>query len=300
MLRDNALAELRKKFKKAKKERNNLKLTLDKFQTSSKNLSKLLESQVSDKTGLGFGSQVFDSQVFDCEELNSHESDTSVPKNPENDRYKTGEGYHAVTPPYTRTFLPLKHDLVFNDALNASESVANVFNVESHTNKPSKDMSKTLRPDAPIIKDWISDSEDDTEIESAPKQREPSFVPNSKHVKTPKESVKKKALKDKGVINSGCSRHITGNIYFLLDFKEIDGGYVAFGGNPRGGKISSKGKIKTGKLDFDDVYFVKELKFNLFSVSQMCDKKNNVLFTDTECVVLSSDYKLPDEKSCFA
>nr|GEW97803.1 hypothetical protein [Tanacetum cinerariifolium] len=46
--------ELRKKFKKAEKERNDLKLTLDKFQTSSKNLSKLLESQVSDKSGLGF------------------------------------------------------------------------------------------------------------------------------------------------------------------------------------------------------------------------------------------------------
>nr|GEV01571.1 putative ribonuclease H-like domain-containing protein [Tanacetum cinerariifolium] len=72
-------------------------------------------------------------------------------------------------------------------------------------------------------------------------------------------------------------------------------GYVAFGGNPKGGKITGKGKIKTGKLDFDDVYFVKELKFNLFSVSQMCDKKNNVLFTDTKCVVLSSDFKLPDE-----
>ncbi|GKD23131.1 putative ribonuclease H-like domain-containing protein, partial [Tanacetum coccineum] len=51
----------------------------------------------------------------------------------------------------------------------------------------------------------------------------------------------------------------------------------------------------TGKLDFEDVYFVKELKFNLFSVSQMCDKKNSVLFTDTECVVLSPDFKLTDE-----
>nr|GEZ88115.1 retrovirus-related Pol polyprotein from transposon TNT 1-94 [Tanacetum cinerariifolium] len=49
------------------------------------------------------------------------------------------------------------------------------------------------------------------------------------------------------------------------------------------------------KLDFDDVYFVKELKFNLFNVSQMCDKKNNVLFIDTECVVLSFDYKLSDD-----
>nr|GFA98078.1 ribonuclease H-like domain-containing protein [Tanacetum cinerariifolium] len=103
------------------------------------------------------------------------------------------------------------------------------------------------------------------------------------------------ALKDKGVIDSGCSRHMTGNIYYLSDFDEINGGYVAFGGNPKGGKITGKGKIRTGNLDFDDVYFVKEIKLNLFSVLQMCDKKNNVLFTDTECIVLSSDFKLPDE-----
>nr|GFA96392.1 ribonuclease H-like domain-containing protein [Tanacetum cinerariifolium] len=102
------------------------------------------------------------------------------------------------------------------------------------------------------------------------------------------------ALKDKGVIDSGCSRHMTGNMSYLSDFDELNGGYVAFGGNPKGGKITGKGKIKTGKLDFDHVYFVKEIKFNLFSVSQMCDKKNNVLFTDTECLVLSSDFKLPD------
>nr|GFB40036.1 ribonuclease H-like domain-containing protein [Tanacetum cinerariifolium] len=94
-----------------------------------------------------------------------------------------------------------------------------------------------------------------------------------------------KALKDKGVINSGCSRHMTRNMSYLSDFEELNRGYVAFGGNPKGGKITGKGKIKTGKLDFDDVYFVKELKFNLVSVSQMCDKKNNVLFTDTECLV---------------
>nr|GEU89276.1 putative reverse transcriptase domain-containing protein [Tanacetum cinerariifolium] len=65
-------------------------------------------------------------------------------------------------------------------------------------------------------------------------------------------------------------------------------------GNPKGGKIIGKGKIKTGKLDFDDVYFVKELKFNLFSVSQICEKKNSVLFTDTKCLLLSSDFKLPN------
>nr|GEX37959.1 hypothetical protein [Tanacetum cinerariifolium] len=103
------------------------------------------------------------------------------------------------------------------------------------------------------------------------------------------------ALKDKGVIDSGCSRHMTGNMSYLSDFEELNDGYVSFGGNPQGGKISGKGKIKTGKLDFNDVYFVKELKFNLFSVSQMCDRKNSVLFTDTECLVLSPDFKLPDE-----
>nr|GEU66937.1 ribonuclease H-like domain-containing protein [Tanacetum cinerariifolium] len=79
------------------------------------------------------------------------------------------------------------------------------------------------------------------------------------------------------------------------DYQEIDGGFVAFGGSPKGGKITRKGKIRTGKLDFEDVYFVKELKFNLFSGSQMCDKKNSVLFTKTECLVLSSDFKLLDE-----
>nr|GEX08436.1 hypothetical protein [Tanacetum cinerariifolium] len=342
MLRDNALVELRKKFEKAKKERDDLKLTFEKFQTSSKNLSKLLESQVSNKTGLGFDSQVFDRQVFDCEELNSHESDNSVPKSPKNDRYKTSEGYHVVPPPYTGTFILPKPDLVFNDAPTASESIANVVNVESSSNKSSKDMFKTLRPDAPIIEDWISDSEDETEIESVPKQKEPSFVPTSEHVKTPRESVKKvehpkyaKNLRtdnqmSRGYMNSwnrkscfvckslnhlikdcdyyekqmgikgnaekalanwvwkpkckvldhvsrltsasmtlkqfdyadalgksnGCSRHMTGNISFLLEFEEFNGGYVAFGGNAKGGKILGK---------------------------------------DTECVVLSSDYKLSDE-----
>ncbi|GJW47720.1 putative ribonuclease H-like domain-containing protein [Tanacetum coccineum] len=74
-------------------------------------------------------------------------------------------------------------------------------------------------------------------------------------------------LQKKGVIDSGCSRHMTENMSYLTDFEEINEGYVAFG----------------------------ELKFNLFSVSQMCDKKNSVLFNDTECIVLSPNFKLTDE-----
>ncbi|GKC80617.1 ribonuclease H-like domain-containing protein [Tanacetum coccineum] len=61
-------------------------------------------------------------------------------------------------------------------------------------------------------------------------------------------------LQDKGVIDSGCSRHMTGNMSYLTDYEEIDGGYVAFGGNPKGGKITGKGTIKTGNLDFENVF----------------------------------------------
>ncbi|GKC47453.1 hypothetical protein Tco_1065175 [Tanacetum coccineum] len=100
---------------------------------------------------------------------------------------------------------------------------------------------------------------------------------------------------EKGVIDSGCSRHMTGNMSYLTDFEEIDGGCVAFEGNPKGRKITGRGTIKTGNLDFENVYFVRELKFNLFSVSQMCDKKNSVLFNDTGCIFLSPNFKLTDE-----
>ncbi|GKC76309.1 hypothetical protein Tco_1127083 [Tanacetum coccineum] len=88
---------------------------------------------------------------------------------------------------------------------------------------------------------------------------------------------------------------MTGNMSYLSNFKEFDRGYVIFVGGARGGRITGKGTLKIGKLNFEDVYFVKELQFNLFSVSQMCDKKNSVLFTDTACFVLSPNFKLPDE-----
>nr|GEW43822.1 hypothetical protein [Tanacetum cinerariifolium] len=92
----------------------------------------------------------------------------------------------------------------------------------------------------------------------------------------------------------GRLKHMTGNKAYLADYQAInDGGFVAFGSSK--GKITGKGKIRTEKLDFDDVYFVNALQFNLFSVSQMCDKKNSVLFTKTECLVLSLNFKLLDE-----
>nr|GEW15813.1 retrotransposon protein, putative, unclassified [Tanacetum cinerariifolium] len=73
------------------------------------------------------------------------------------------------------------------------------------------------------------------------------------------------ALKDTWIFESGCSRHMTGNKSYLTNYQEYDGGFVAFA-------ASSKGVV-----------------------SQMCDKKNSDLFTETECLILSPDCKLPDE-----
>nr|GFC02110.1 putative ribonuclease H-like domain-containing protein [Tanacetum cinerariifolium] len=100
-------------------------------------------------------------------------------------------------------------------------------------------------------------------------------------------------INDKGYWDIGCSRHMTGNISYLSDYEPFEGGYVSFG---QGGcKITGKGTIKTGKLEFENVYFVKDLKYNLFSVLQICDNKNSILFTDSECIVLGRNFKLLDD-----
>ncbi|GJX15046.1 putative ribonuclease H-like domain-containing protein [Tanacetum coccineum] len=110
----------------------------------------------------------------------------------------------------------------------------------------------------------------------------------------PKPGNPHKLTEDLGIVDSGCSRSMTGNRHRLENFQEFKGGNVTFGGGE--GKITGKGTIRTAKLDFENVLYVKELQhFNLFSVSQICDKKNRVLFTETECLVLTKDFKLPDE-----
>nr|GEX62104.1 putative ribonuclease H-like domain-containing protein [Tanacetum cinerariifolium] len=103
-----------------------------------------------------------------------------------------------------------------------------------------------------------------------------------------------KALRDKGIVDSRYSRHITGNKAHLADYQELKGGSVTFGGS--NGRITGKGKLKAGRLDFDVVYYMEVLNhYNLFFMSQMCDKKKKVLFTDTDCLVLSPNFKLTDE-----
>ncbi|GKE60398.1 ribonuclease H-like domain-containing protein, partial [Tanacetum coccineum] len=88
---------------------------------------------------------------------------------------------------------------------------------------------------------------------------------------------------------------MTGDKDKLSDFKEFKSGYVAFGNDPKEGRITGKGTIKTSCIDFENVSYMEDLKFNLLSVSQICDKKHNVLFTDKECLILSPKFKFVDE-----
>nr|GEW23095.1 hypothetical protein [Tanacetum cinerariifolium] len=371
-LRDTALVTLRQKLEKADQERDDLKLKLEKFQTSSKNLTELLASQINEKTGLGYNSHVFTRAMFDCNEYFSSESDyESWPHSSLYDRFQPCGRYHAVPPLTTRTFMPPKPDLVFHTAPIAVETDHSAFTVQLSTTKPAQDLSHTNRPTAPVIEDWVSDSKDESETKAP--QIVLSFVQSSEQVKTPRHSVQpvetsilaatpipatpksnsngkrrnikacfvcksvdhlikdcdyhaKKmaqptprnyahrgnhkqyaslthlkpykhmvlaavlpqskpvsitavrpvsaavpkinvtrpryahpivtkykspirrhipvanpqrpgnpqyALKDKGVIDSGCSRHMTGNMSYLSDFEELNGEYVAFGGYPK-------------------------------------------------------------------
>nr|GEU76762.1 hypothetical protein [Tanacetum cinerariifolium] len=236
-------------------------------------------------------------------------------------KFQPSGGYHVVPPLYTGTFMPPKPDLIFKIAPTAVETDHIAFNVQLSPTKPDEDLSHTTKPTAPIIEDWVSDSEDESETKAphpksassgkrknrkacflcksvdhlikdcdyhAKKMAQPTLrnyahmgnhkqyallthtTPQKHMVPTavltqskpvfntavrPVSAAMPKvngnlqhALKDKGVIDSGCSRHMIGNMSYLFDFEDLNGGYVAFGGNPKGGKISSKGKIKTDSL----------------------------------------------------
>ncbi|GKF87531.1 ribonuclease H-like domain-containing protein, partial [Tanacetum coccineum] len=84
---------------------------------------------------------------------------------------------------------------------------------------------------------------------------------------------------DQGYVDSGCSRHMIGNMSYLLDFKEFNGGYVTFGGGANGGKITSKGTLKTA--DESQVLLKVPRKNNMYSV----DMKNIIPKESLTCLV---------------
>ncbi|GJZ98998.1 hypothetical protein Tco_0671549 [Tanacetum coccineum] len=109
-VKDISIKDLKNQLEEALKEKDDLKLKLEKFKESSKNLTKLINSQISakDKAGLGYDSQISKSEVVHSV-FNSRESD--MDDSLVNDRFKTSEGFHAVPPPYTRNYMPSRPDL---------------------------------------------------------------------------------------------------------------------------------------------------------------------------------------------
>nr|GFC64218.1 hypothetical protein [Tanacetum cinerariifolium] len=96
---------------------------------------------------------------------------------------------------------------------------------------------------------------------------------------------------DKGYWDSGCSRHMTGNVSYLSDYEPFDGGYVSSG--HEGCKITGKGTIKTGKLEFENVYFAKDLKdFKLLDDANMLlrtPRKHNMYCINLNNIVSHKD-----------
>ncbi|GJX44335.1 ribonuclease H-like domain-containing protein [Tanacetum coccineum] len=179
------------------------------------------------------------------------------------DKSKKGFGYNAVPSPHPLILnRPTPLDLSYSGLAEFAQPEVNEYG-----------------PRDSSLKLGVKDEED---VESYPKEERKMMdllLPEKESVKTVKPSRRSvraiRRLNDKGFVDSGCSRHMSA----------------------KGGRITGKGTIKTDKLDFEDVYFVKELEVQtLFvSVSQIVVPKRTCSFYDTECLVLSPNFKLPDE-----
>nr|GEX61718.1 ribonuclease H-like domain-containing protein [Tanacetum cinerariifolium] len=178
-VKDVSIKEIKNQLENALKEKVELKLKLEKFETSSKNLNKLINSQISaiDKTGLGYDGQMNESDLNDIH-VNESEVLTNVfvsresdgDDNQVNDRFQKSEGYHVVPFPYIGNYMPPRADLSFAGLDNfvfkskVSETITSVPKIKTNASKPRKDSlekPKILRSSAPLIEEWESDSEDE-------------------------------------------------------------------------------------------------------------------------------------------
>ncbi|GJY17316.1 putative ribonuclease H-like domain-containing protein [Tanacetum coccineum] len=290
--KDYEINVLKSEFEKVKQEKEGIEFKIEKFDNASKSLDKLLGSQITDKN-LEFKS-------YGSEDKQVSKDTSSFVKSPLNVDKET-------------VFLVDKKK-EFSKSKNHEKPVKKSVRVNYNytTNKNHPNAQRNMVPRVVLMKTGLKPFNTTRTVNTAhPKSIVYNIKPTSfntakaqaantakpKVVKTarPNSAVVNAVRDDTRFIDSGCSRHMTGNIGYLLDFKEFDGGYVTFGGGAHGGRISGKGTLKTDSLDFKDVYFINELNFNIFSISQMCDKKNYVLLTNTECLVLSLNFKLPDE-----
>ncbi|GJW16544.1 hypothetical protein Tco_0023980 [Tanacetum coccineum] len=183
----------KKLLAEAVNEKEELKTKLENFQSSSKGLSKLLNSHMSkrDKFGLGYEDQVHDgvlsyeNEVFQSV-FDSRSSD--VEDSLVHDRFANDEGMHAVPPPMTGNYMHSGLDREIDDSITKTlESVPEPVVVEPNVVSQPK-----VWPDAPIIEEYESDSDDEYVIQPSKEQERPSFafIDTVKHVKTPRKTVK--------------------------------------------------------------------------------------------------------------
>nr|GEU56166.1 retrotransposon protein, putative, Ty3-gypsy subclass [Tanacetum cinerariifolium] len=140
-----------------------------------------IEVQLRD-TALTTLRQKLDTTEKERDDLNMNDCDGWPPSNLY-DRFVPSGGYHAIPPLVTGTFMPPKLDLVFHTP-PSDENEHLAFNVQISPTKPEQDLSS--RPSAPIIKDWVSDSEDDNMPQVS--KDVPSFAQSSELVKSPRHS----------------------------------------------------------------------------------------------------------------
>ncbi|GJX56879.1 reverse transcriptase domain-containing protein [Tanacetum coccineum] len=149
-VKDISIKDLKNQLEEALKDKDNLKLKLDKIKESSKNLIKLINSQINakDKDGLGYDSQMNESEVVHSV-FNSRESD--IDNSPVNDRFKTDDSVYKTKVSETETSI-------------------------SQTSKDIVEKPKTVRPSALIIEDWDTDSDNDSVFRPKSDQTKPKFT----------------------------------------------------------------------------------------------------------------------------
>ncbi|GJS83408.1 ribonuclease H-like domain-containing protein [Tanacetum coccineum] len=326
----NEQAKLEKLNDKVKLEESNARF--DKWKESSKNLVKLINSSMSSRSrfGLGFGDTFGSDEVFDLSAPSIFDSSPKdVAEKPLYDRFVKAVGMHAVPPPITGTFMPPSNtpdlddtQVTYGSKTNdhfETNSVSNDFVSCDNSDKSSDSKTTGFASSASVPAGSrnrptsvpASSRNRQTSVPAGSRNRPTSVPASSRNRQTsvpagsrnkptsvpagrPFSAENPHKNRDFRIVDSGCSRSMTGNKEKLDDFVKIVGGNVTFGGGD--GKITGKGTIRTSKLNFENVYYVEVLQnFNLFSVSQICDTKNKVLFTDKECLVLSKEFHLPEK-----
>ncbi|XP_052625893.1 uncharacterized protein LOC128132926 [Lactuca sativa] len=167
-------------------------------------------------------------------------------------------------------------------------SVSSKSNSRSSTNFGRKSRRSMQTPVKSISKS--SETVVKPKLQWKPKSLSSSSLPPSKVIRNEDPNLQiLKSKSEKGqlwrnivrpwYVDSGCSRHMTGDISQLSEIQSFNGGYVSFAGGD-GGKITLREIVTNGVLSFENVNFAPELKHSLLSVSQICDKGYSTHFTD--------------------